>query len=123
MTQFVLTEISWDGDRLLWTGVLLFEGQIFIHSLDLLLFHLVHLTNVRSQDVAEAIVIEAVQAVIGCGWEAPPFFVLTARAGVKGLDAIGNAPLDRGVVASIEVEAIDRLLTAPVAPVELISFK
>ncbi len=72
--------------------------------------------------MAEARIVKAVQAVIrGCG-EATPFFVATACTRVKLLDALVDGPFDRGVVAGIEVEAVNILNAAPIAPIKAIAF-
>src|SRR5216683_5953632 len=67
---------------------------------------------------AQAVVRDIVGAMRERGIEAAQPLVFTAGAGLEARDSIGDAMLDRGVVADVEVQILQVFKTSPVTPVE-----
>ena len=61
------------------------------------------------------------QAVVRSRRETTPFFVTPPRTRIESLDAVSDRPFNWGVVASVKMQTVYILLTAPVASLEAIA--
>ena len=68
------------------------------------LLQLVDISNVGFHDMVKPLIKKAVQAVIANRYETAPNFVISAHPGIKSLDAMGNGPFNRAVVAGIKMQ-------------------